>query len=266
MSLLDSCYISYLNLDCRPDRKKHIENELESVGIKAVRTRGKLPDEFDLSNPKLQVMKNRTPGAIGCHYGQVEIMQKALDLNRHAFVLEDDTQFCEDFKDRLVEIEGFMEQHPEWAVWWLGGTCHNPAWWHTKEHNSELKQCGCSLGRDMDLTDNPRVVRTYAAFSTFAYIVNIKYLQSILDFLEDNVHISMGIDWETFLFQPHLETYMYLPGCCRQIDNKSNIGQGDTIFTGFSALNGSYENSTYWFQERKEQFNPLTFDWGDLKK
>ena len=266
MSLLNDCYISYLNLDSRLDRREHIEKELFRVGIDATRTRGKLPHEFNLNDPKLKVQVNRTPGSIGCHYGQVEIMQKALDLNKHAFVLEDDTHFCEDFLDRIKEIERFMDTHDNWAVWWLGGTCHNPAWWHTENHNSELQQCKCTLGRDMDLTDNPRVIRTYAAFSTFAYIVNKKHLQYILDFLEENIHLSMGIDWETFLFQPYLETYMYLPGCCRQINNQSNIGKGETIFSSFAALNGSYENSAYWFQERKEDFNPEIFDWGNLKK
>ena len=101
MSLLNDCYVSFLNLDCRPDRLIHIQNELKRVGINAERTKGKLPQEFNLNDPKIQVMKNRTAGAIGCHYGQVEIMQKALDAGKHAFVMEDDCILCSDIKERL---------------------------------------------------------------------------------------------------------------------------------------------------------------------
>src|SRR5438477_478924 len=90
MSLLDDCYISFLNLDHRTDRLQHMTNELSRIGIEAGRTRGKLPEEYDLGDEKLQVMFRRTKGAIGCHYGQVEIMQEALNRNKHAFVMEDD--------------------------------------------------------------------------------------------------------------------------------------------------------------------------------
>jgi len=258
MPLLNDCYISFLNLDHRKDRKEHIEKELERVGIKAVRTRGKLPQEFDLTNPKYRVMRDRTAGAIGCHYGQIEIMEKALELGKHAFVLEDDVHFCEDFNERLKYFENFLDNN-SWAIAWLGGTVHNPAWWHKKNHSLDLWQCSCNLEKDFERTYDERIIRTYGAFCTYAYIVNVQWLNPILDFLEANVHLSMGIDWLMILLQPHIPTYMMLPGMCRQIDNKSDIGQGDTIFSGFAALNGTFDNSKYWFQEKMQDFEPNSF-------
>jgi hypothetical protein len=52
-----------------------------------------------------------------------------------------------------------------------------------------------------------------------------------------------------------------VPGSVKQIDNLSDIGNGMTIFSGFSRLNGTEENSRYWYQENMNDFNPETFKW-----
>ena len=253
MSLLSDCYISYLNLDHRTDRKEHMENELSRVGVSAVRTRGKLPNEFYLTDPKLQIMRNRTPGAIGCHYGQVEIMAEALRQNKHAFVMEDDLVFCSDFKERIKLIEEFLDDK-DWSIFWMGGTYHvstgnSPTWWHKKGHSPDLPQCDCELGIDVEATEDKHFVRTYGEFSTHCYIVNVKQIKSVLEFLENNVHLSMGIDWLMILMQPKINAYAFVPGCVKQLDNKSDIGNGMTIFSGFSML------GSHWWQDKIEDFN-----------
>lgn len=250
MSLIDDCYIGYLNLDHRTDRRQHIERELERVGIKAERTRGKMPSEFDINDPKFQVMKNRTVGAIGCHYGQVEIMQKALSEGKHAFVIEDDVEFCSDLKERLIIAEEFLKDK-DWTTLWLGGTYHanNPAWWHKEGHSPDLPQCTCTVCKDAEKTDNKYLVRTYGCFSTHCYIINRNHIQDVLDFLESNVHLSMGIDWIMILMQPSVLTYSFVPGCAKQIDNMSDIGGGMTVFSGFKML------GEHWFKNKMEDFN-----------
>lgn len=250
MSLLNDCYISYLNLDHRTDRKEHIEKQLELKNIKAVRTRGKSPNEFNLLDQKLQVMRNRTAGAIGCHYGQVEIMQKALDNGKHAFVMEDDCEFCSDFRERVKLIDNYLKDK-DWQIFWLGGTYHanNPAWWHKIGHSPDLPQCDCSLGVDVKKTDDKHFVQTYGCFSTHCYIVNHNFIESLLEFLEGNVHLSMGIDWLMILLQPKINTYAFVPGCVKQIDNMSDIGGGMTVFSGFRML------GDHWYQDKIEDFN-----------
>jgi hypothetical protein len=47
--------------------------------------------------------------------------------------------------------------------------------------------------------------------------------------------MSMGIDWLFILLQPNLKTYAFNPGCVKQIDNKSDIGDW-TQFSAFSNL------------------------------
>lgn len=255
MPLLDDCYTSFLNLDRRPDRREHMENELARVGItNAERTRGKLPDEFDLKDPKLQVMKNRTAGAIGCHFGQVEIMQKALELRKHAFVMEDDLIFCSDFQERM-EIVGEYLKDKYWNIFWLGGTYHanNPAWWHRKGHSPDLPQCKCKHEVDVLPTEDDRFVRTLGAFSTHAYIVNKNFIEILLDFLDRNIHMSMGIDWLMILMQPMIYTYAFVPGMCIQMDGQSDIGMCFSKYSQFHTL------GSHWFQDRMIDFDYKNF-------
>ncbi len=203
-------------------------------------------------------MLNRTPGALGCHISQVLVMGAACAELKHAFVMEDDLIFCSDFQKRLTYIDEFTKTH-SWDAIWLGATFHvNPPYWHTGK-NPDLK--GSNFGRDAELTDDPRMIRTYGAFSTYAYIVNLESIPKILALLDKHVHESMGIDWLFIKIQPQLKTFAFVPGCVKQMDNKSDIGKGWTIFSGFAKLNGTKENSAYWWQDRMEDFLPENFNW-----
>ncbi len=264
--LLDDCYISYINLDHRTDRQFHMLKELSRVKINATRfpaiqTSANNYDVKAFNPAKVNKMLLRTPGAIGCHYSQVAVMERAYAESLHAFVMEDDLIFCSDLPERIAIIDPFLATH-EWDVLWLGGTFHiNPPVWHKKARSiySALTNI-YPIGRDVECTDNPRIVRTYGAFSTFAYIVNWQSIPKILKLLEDNVADSIGIDYLFIQIQPQLKTYAFVPGCVKQMDNKSDIGNGMTIFSGFSKL------GPYWFQDRMEDFDPLTFNWGEAKQ
>lgn len=260
MSLLENSYASFINLDYRKDRLIHMQKELTKAGIAAERTKGMLPNEYKGDKKKVEVMMQRTPGAVGCHMSQVNIMAKALSLNKHAFVMEDDLVFCEDFLKRLEYIEKFLSTH-NWDLLWLGGTVHiNPPYWHTGKNPDLL---GTKVGRDAEPTDDPRIIRTYGAFSTYAYIVNVKSIEKILNLLDSVVHESMGIDWAFIKLQPQLLTYMFLPGCVKQMDNPSDIGKphanGKQAFTYFS----QFEKSTgpYFWKKRMEEFDTKTIRW-----
>lgn len=248
--LLNECYVSFLNLPHRMDRLTHMKKEFDRVGIKAERTIGRLPMDFDLKDPKLQVMKNRTPGAIPCHYGQVEIMQKALELNKHAFVMEDDLVFCSDWEERIKDVEMFLSGR-KWDIFYFGGTYHlsNSTWWHKAGHSKDLQECKCELGVDVAETEDKRFVRTYGCFSTHCYLVNKDFIPQLLSFLEAHVHLSMGIDWINILMQPLINAYAPCPGMVRQYNNQSDIGTGITYFENFKSL------GEHWFQDKAENFD-----------
>jgi len=257
--ILEDSYSAFVNLQHRNDRLEHMTRELKRVGIEAERVRGMLPSEYTGDRSNVAVMQARTPGAIGCHMSQVEIMKKALTMEKHAFVMEDDLVFCEDFKERLDLISEFLGR-TEWDVFWLGGTFHSPAHWHCKGRSKMEPSCSAQLGIDCEKVEG-RFMRTYGAFSTFAYIVNVKSIQKIFDLFDDHLHTSIGIDWLFIKLQPQLMTFAFVPGSVKQMDGLSDIGHGQTIFSGFSRLNGTEENSAYWFQNRMEDFDYKHYKW-----
>lgn len=240
----DKIYMSFCNLDSRPDRQEKMLAELVRVGVPMVKTRSfpwqELYENFsDEEKEKVDVMYKRTPGAIGCYYSQMEVMREALRQGKHAIVLEDDLVFCNDFPSRLHIIYKFLNQH-EWDVFWFGGTYHNEPHWHKsvegKHTHPELQQCNCTLNRDWEETLNPNIVKTFGAFSTHAYMVNKDRLEHILNVLEHRMSISIGIDWSFILEQPNLNCFAFNPGCIKQYDSMSDISKGMANQSGFAKL------------------------------
>lgn len=248
-------YISYINLAHRTDRNEHMQKELARVGLEAIRFPALKTSEHVWDEYKTNVMQKRTSGAIGCHYSQVAVMEEALKQNKDAFVMEDDLIFCTNIKERLDYIQHFLNTH-EWDVLFLGGTVSIDPYWHKKGHNSELQTCDCTLERDAELTYDPRILRTYGAFSTHCYIVNKNSIEKILKYFDENLHLSIGIDYLFIKMQPQLKAFMFLPGCVKQKDNLSDIGNGITYFSGFSKL------GKHWWADKMEDFDPKNYNWG----
>jgi len=265
----DTYHIAFVNLPHRTDRLTHMEGQLATLGIEANRLRGMYPQEYTGPEHLVKKMRLRTPGAIGCHLSQVRIMKEALAFDRHAWVMEDDLIFCSDFHERLNHIENWIEAKgwEAWDVFWLGSSFHvNPPWWHRKGHRErELEDCTCELHRDAETTDDQRIMRTYGAFCTFAYIVNKRSIAKILGMFEQHLHTSIGIDWLFIKLQPQLKCFSFVPGLVRQMDNISDIGSGMTNWSGFLQLNGTKENSAYVYQDKMGDFDPSTFNWGECK-
>lgn len=255
--LLDDCYASFLNLDHRIDRLEHMEAELKRVSISAERKRGKLPEEYDLTDPKLQVQVKRTPGSIGCWHGMVEIAEKALSLGKHAFIMEDDLLFCDDLHSRLSIIQKFTEEN-EWDIIWLGGTVHiNPGHWWTG-NNPDLPDTA-NLGRDCEYIGHKYLYRSYGSFSTHCWLLNKNSISKVISMLDGVEHMAMGIDWACIRLATHLKNYVFLPGCVIQKDNMSDIGKGMTVFSGFARL------GEHWFAKNLNDFNHDTYNWAEVK-
>lgn len=263
--LLDDCHIAYINLAHRTDRRAHMETELARVGLKAERYEGIKTKGSEWNRRPYQIMFNRTPGAIGCFLSQMGVMLDAGEKEKHAMVLEDDLLFGSDTVKRLEYIAAFLSKGIDWDVIFLGGTVHIPAYWHTGM-NRDLLDCRCEIKRDAVCTGDPRMLRVFGAFSTHAYIVRKESIPKVTYFLNSVCHEAMGIDWAFIKLGPLLNCFMFVPGIVKQMDNESDIGQGITRFSGFAKLNGSIENSRYWWQDRMEDFDPTTFDWKEAKK
>ena len=185
--MIENLYSGFLNLDHRKDRLDHMTRQIEKISLKPIRHRGKKPQEYDLSNPKYSVMLNRTPGAIACHEGQVEIMKEAQRQGKHAAVFEDDVIFCDDFDKRMEHIDNWTKTH-EWDVIWLGASFHvHPPYWHKFGQSGMPPDCSAQLGKDCEPTDDPRMIRTYGAYVTFAYIVNFNSMDKIFKLFDEHL-------------------------------------------------------------------------------
>lgn len=256
-------YAMYVNLLHRKERLYHMQKEVLKLDINVERFEAiKTVDPLWNREP-YRVMFNRTRGAIGCMLSQMDVMRHALILEQDAMVLEDDLKICSDIVERLDYAENFLNTH-DWDIFWMGATVSvNPPYWHTGM-NLELA-LAIPLGRDAECTDDPRILRTYGCFCTYAYIVNKNSITKVLKLLEEVMHESMGIDWSMIKLQPQLKTFCFVPGGVFQIDNQSDIGTGITSFTPFLKLNGTLENSAYVYQDKLTDFDPLTFDWSEAK-
>lgn len=256
--MIENLYCGYLNLEHRQDRRDHMAEQLIKGSINAVLHRGRLPQEFDLDDPKLNVMRNRTPGAIGCMYGQMEIMGTALKQGKNAMVLEDDIIVCSDFQKRIEYIDNWTKTHV-WDIVWLGSSFHvNPPYWHPVGRSGMPPDCSAQLGYDVLPTDDPRMIRTMGAYVTFAYIVNTGSIQKILDYLEWFMPQTIGIDYSYIAaakYRPEFKFFSFVPGCIMQRDNMSDIGTGMTVWSG------QLKNGPYVFQDTMEAFDPSTYKW-----
>lgn len=236
-------HTAFVNLRHRTDRLKHMTEQLKKAGIEAQRKEGIRTKDASWNRAPFQKMFRRTPGAIGCMLSQMEIMKDAYALGKHAFVMEDDLLFCDDMPVRLQMIDEFLTDR-KWDVMWLGGTVHYPVpYWHSKGHVN-LPECHCDLNRDAELTDHPNFLRSYGSFSTHCYIVNHDSIPGVIEGLERTMHTTIGVDYSLIRMAPKMHNYCFIPGCVIQIDNRSDIGNGMTIFSGFKKL------GEHWFKER----------------
>lgn len=246
------CYMSYVNLAERQDRLIRMEMELSRVGLSATRFEAFKTNEHAWDWRHTEKMMRTTPGAIGCMYSQMKIMELAYEQKKSAIVLEDDLVFATDIEQRLDYIEGFLNRQEDWDIFWLGATFHKEPVWHAKGH-PQMPYCNCELHRDWQPTEDEKILRTYGIWSTYGYVVNFYKIQKILDLLKKNMHKTIGIDWEFIFLEPELKTFCFIPGSIKQYDNLSNIGKGVTMFSGFSKL------GDYWFQDRIGDFNYQNF-------
>jgi len=122
--------VFYINLDHRTDRKEHVENELNKLGLKATR---------------FNAIK-MTNGAIGCSMSHLKILEDAkknkLD---HVLIIEDDIKFLdiELFKN---QINKFFELHENnWDVILLAGN-NMPPYEKIDETCVKVTRCQTTTG------------------------------------------------------------------------------------------------------------------------
>lgn len=240
----------YVNLASRPDRRAHAEAEFAKHNLNVRRFDAFEPEDWDGPPDKVAQMMARTPGAVGCWMSQTDIILSGFERGLKLIgVFEDDVCLCEDFPERLDYISKHLTW--DWDVFYLGATFHVPGEWHRKPDCVDW----IDHGRDVWPTADPRIMRTPGIWGTYAYIVNGSKARKVLNALDEIMSVSDGIDHAFIRIGDRLNTYCFVPGCCWQYDNQSNIGDGVTDFSGFKTL------GPYVWRDRMTDFDPTTFNW-----
>jgi len=239
----------YVNLASRPDRNEHAQAQFAKHGIDAKRVEGFLPEEWPGDPAQVERMRKRTPGAIGCYQSQMSIIEKAHGSNKVIAVCEDDVVFCDDLQDRLDYIDNALMW--DWDIFYLGATFHVPGEWCNRTDCMEWSHKCC----DVETTSDPRIMRTYGIWSTYAYLVNPRNGKKVHNAFDANIHRADGIDHLAIILGPQLNTFCFVPGCAWQYDNQSNIGDGITRFSGFKRL------GPYAWADKMDDFDPTRFNW-----
>ena len=163
-SISDITNIVYINLASRPDRKAHIEQQLNTLGFKNV--------------SRFNAIKTAN-GAIGCSMSHLKCLEDARAKGlTHLLICEDDTLFLnpELFKQQL---NAFLSRHkqPSWDVVLLAGNNVPP---YQKIDDTCIRVSHCQ--------------------TTTCYLVNSTYFTTLIENIKEGINNLMRDQKNEFLY------------------------------------------------------------------
>jgi glycosyl transferase family 25 len=200
-SISDIKHAFYINLLSRPDRKQHVESQLNSIGIQAERFNAiKLPN-----------------GAIGCSMSHLKIIETAKENDwDHVLIVEDDILFT-DPKLFMKQFNLFLSKNKTFDVVLIAGNNIPP---YTKIDDSCVKVTHCQT------TTGYLVQKHY--YDTL--ITN--YKEGILRLMkEPEKHSLYAIDKYWFNLQEIHNWFLITPLTVTQREDYSDIEKRPTNYT-----------------------------------
>jgi len=200
-SMEDIKHAFYINLASRPDRKQHVESQLNTLGISAERF-----NAIKLAN-----------GALGCSMSHLKCLETAKANSwPHVLIIEDDIKFLKPdvFK---TQLNLFLSKHKGWDVVLIGGNNVPP---YTKIDDTCVKVSMCQ--------------------TTTGYLVNAHYFDILIDnfrtgikkLLEfPNEPIKYAIDKYWFRLQKKHNWFLIIPLTVTQREDYSDIEKRPTNYT-----------------------------------
>lgn len=195
-NISDIKYVFYINLQSRPDRKKHVEKQLQNIGINS--------DVYRRFNA-VQLAN----GAIGCSLSHLHCLQIAKRENlSHIMIVEDDIHF----KDANI----FKTQFNRLL--------------HTQHNWDAVLLAGNNVGPYQILSDC--AVHVSQCQTTTGYLVKSDYFDTLIEnyragikLLMENpqLHSSFAIDKYWFKLQMKDLWLLVYPLVVTQLDNYSDI-------------------------------------------
>lgn len=200
-SISDIKHAYYINLDSRPDRKTHVEEQMSLIGIQAERFKAiRLPN-----------------GAIGCSMSHLKLLETAKANNLpHILIVEDDIKFLnpELFKSQLNK---FLSNHKGWDVVLLGGN-NIPPYKNIDDTCVKISSCQTTTG----------------------YLVNGHYIDILINNFRNGIEKLLesphlrgmyAIDKFWFKLQRSHNWFLIIPLTVTQREDYSDIEKRTTDYT-----------------------------------
>ena len=200
-SINDIKNVFYINLESRPDRKHHVEQQMKILNITAER----------FNAVKL------TNGAIGCSMSHLKCLEIAKKNNwEHIMIVEDDILFLnpELFKNQLNK---FLKNHKDFDVLLIAGNNVPP---YQKIDDS--------------------CVKVYRCQTTTGYIVKQHYYDTLISNMREGInllmknpdkHVMYAIDKYWFKLQEKDKWFLITPLSVTQREDYSDIEKRPTNYT-----------------------------------
>jgi len=191
----------YINLTERPDRKAHIIQELQKVGI---------------NNPERFNAIKHESGAIGCSMSHLKCLENAKQQNwDHVLIVEDDITFLSP-QLFVMNFNKFLNNCKKWDVVLLGGN-NIPPYQNIDDAYVKISRCQCAVG----------------------YFVKNAYFDKLIDNIkiglhhlinEPSKHILYAIDKYWFNLQLQDNWFLITPLTVVQKEGYSNIEKKHTNY------------------------------------
>jgi len=239
-SISDIKHAFYINLASRPDRKQHIETQMQCLGIPIERFNAiKLPN-----------------GALGCSMSHLKCLEMAKKEEwPHLLIVEDDIQFLkpELFKRQLSK---FLSTHKSWDVILVGGNNVPP---YQPIDDTCIKVGSCQ--------------------TTTGYLVNGHYFDTLIANYREGIkklienpsqHVLYAIDKFWFQLQKRDNWYLIIPLSVTQREDYSDIEKRATNYAQamldvdkvsyFSTFKKGFENQRAKPSTMTQSLKKFTFD------
>lgn len=200
-SISDIKHAFYINLLSRPDRKQHVENQLESIGISAQRF-----NAIEMTN-----------GAIGCSMSHLKIIETAKANNwEHVLIVEDDILFTNP-NLFVQQFNKFLSNHKDFDVALIAGN-NLPPYTRIDDSCVQVTHCQTTTG--------------YIVQKHYYDILIQNYKNGILRLMKEPAnHFFYAIDKYWFNLQAIHKWYLITPLSVTQREDYSDIEKRATNYT-----------------------------------
>ena len=229
-SITDIKHAFYINLESRPDRKSHVEEQLKILGLNYTRF-----NAIKLQN-----------GALGCSMSHLKCLELAKQQNLdHILIVEDDITFLNPSLF-VNQLNKFLNTHKTWDVVLVAGN-NIPPYKVIDDSCVKITKCQTTTG----------------------YMVKSNYFDTLIDNIREGIkhlmrepekHVLYAIDKYWFQLQDKDLWYLITPLTVTQREDYSDIEKRPTNYT-----NVMTDLDKKWFFERQKQIKMLNKGTTDIK-